>query len=152
MRMGDSLQPDKYLLRDEQGRLNEGTFNVALGTALRQYRAEWRDADSAIRVERSHVLVDGKRQRPDILIDSAGNYPIAIECEYGQPAVSDAAGRLGRRLASNMLPIRSAIAVGIPTEVQGWSDSELERRLSEPDGIELQMVVLSADVLPATDR
>ncbi len=138
-------------LMDEGGRLHEQTFNIALGAALRRCRSEWRNTDQAITVERSRVLVEGKSQRPDVLVSTSDRYPIAIECEFGDPAISDAEGRLGTRLAANMLPIRSAIAIGIPSEVEWWSDQELEDKLRRPGQIDLRMVVLSADVAPDTE-
>lgn len=139
-------QLDLYTLRDEQGRLNEQTFNVALAAALRRCRSGWRNNETAVLVERSHVLVENKAGRPDLLLDPGNSYPIAIECEYGDPAIDDAVARLGERFSRNMLPIRSAIAVGIPNEVEWWTDSELEARLATLDGIALKIVVVSADV------
>lgn len=131
--------------------MHEQTFNIALATALRRCRSEWRNTDQAITVERSRVLTEGKSQRPDVLVSSSDRYPIAIECEFGEPAIRDAEGRLGTRLTANMLPIRSAIAVGIPSEVEFWSDQELEDKLSRPGQIELSMVVLSVDVDPDSE-
>ena len=133
---------------DEEGRLHEQTFNIALARALRRCRSEWRNEENSVRVERSQVLVGGKAQRPDILVSQRDGYPIAIECEYGQPAIGDATSRLGKRLAANMLPIRSAIAVGIPPEVEWWSDFELDDKLSDASGIEFRFVILSADINP----
>ena len=138
-------------LMDEGGRLHEHTFNVSLARALRLCRSEWRKNDLSITVERSQVIVNGKADRPDVLVRPQESFPIAIEFEYGEPAISDAQGRLGKRLAADMLPIRAAIAVGIPPEVEWWSDFELEEKLSTPDGIEFQMVVLSADIQPDSD-
>ena len=139
-------QLDLHTLRDEQGRLNEQTFNVALATALRCCRSGWRNNETTVLVERSRVFVENKAGRPDVLIDPGNSYPIAIECEYGEPAIDDAIARLGERFSRNMLPIRSAIAIGIPNEVEWWSDSELESRLATLDGIDLRIVVVSADV------
>ena len=139
-------------LMDEEGRLHEQTFNVALAAALRRCRSEWRTTDQIVRVERTRVLVGRKSERPDILVASRDNYPIAIECEYGEPAISDAMDRLGKRLSTNMLPIRSAIAVGVPVEVESWSDFELEDKLSSTDGVKFSMVVLSVDVDPDADN
>lgn len=136
---------------DETGRLHEDTFNVALGRALRRCRSAWRTNDHIVRSERSQTLVDEGAKRPDVLVSPPDGYPIAIECEYGEPAINDAKKRLGKRLTSNMLPIRSAIAVGIPSEAEWWSDFELENSLAQRDGIDLKIVVLSADIDPDSE-
>lgn len=138
-------------LMDDGGRLHETAFNLALAKALRRCRSEWRNRQQAVTVERTRVLVSRRAQRPDVLVSSSDSFPIAIECEYGEPAIDDATGRLGERLTANMLPIRSAIAVGVPSEAEWWSDLELEEKLSEPNGIEFRMVVLSAEVDPNSD-
>lgn len=128
------------------GRMHEQTFNEALADALRRYRRPWRENESYIISERQGVLVNAKSERPDILINTPDFYPVVVEIEFDSPAIGDARKKLGRQVAGTWWPVRSAIAVGVPSEVRDWSNIELRERLRQPDGIELQYVVLSTYV------
>ncbi len=126
--------------------LHEQSFNIALAHALRARRSAWRRDDDAVLCERLHTLIENAAARPDILIQSPRSFPVAIEVEFGKPAINDARGRLGKRSEANMLPIRSAIAVGVPDELRSCSDYELERQLQSDEEIELSFVLLAGDV------
>ena len=122
------------------GLMHEQTFNEALALALRSRRKAWRDDETLVISERQQVFDDDRRARPDILVRSADFYPIVIEVEFGDPAIADARGRLGRRAAGIPGLVRSAIAVGVPPEVRRWSNDYLAQQLAQPDGLELQFV------------
>lgn len=128
------------------GLMNEQTFNEALAVALRNRRKAWRDDETLIISERQRVFDDDTRARPDILVKSLDFYPIVVEVEFGSPAIADARGRLGKSAAGMPGLVRSAIAVGVPPEVRRWSNDFLAERLTQPDGLELQFVVLSSDI------
>ena len=128
------------------GLMHEQTFNEALADALRDRRKSWRDNESAIVAERYRVFDDAPGERPDILIRSADTYPIVIEVEFDSPAVKDAGDRLGKRVSGMTEPVRSAIAVGVPPEVRRWPNNVLRERLSQADGLELQYVILTANI------
>ena len=126
--------------------MHEQTFNEALAAALRARRKVWRDDERFVIAERQQVLEDAGRERPDILVTPPDIYPIVIEVEWGDPAFGDARRRLGRQVAGTSSPVRSAIAVGAPTEIRRWSNDQLRERLAQPEGIELRFAVLSANI------
>ena len=128
------------------GRMHEQTFNEALADALRNCRRAWRENRDYVIGERQGVLVNAERERPDILVAPPDIYPVIIEVEFDQPAFGDARKKLGRQVAGTLLPVRSAIAVGAPGEIRNWSNDQLRQRLAQPGGVELQYVVLSANV------
>ena len=128
------------------GLMHEQTFNEALAVALRNRRKAWRDDETLVISERQQVFDDARRARPDILVRSADFYPIVIEVEFGNPAIADARGRLGNRVAGMPGLVRSAIAVGVPPEVRRWSNDLLAERLAQPNGLALRYVILSSDI------
>ncbi len=128
------------------GRMHEQTFNEALADALRNCRRVWRENRDYVIAERQGVLVNAERERPDILVAPPDIYPIIIEVEFNQPAFGDARKKLGRQVAGTLLPVRSAIAVGVPGEIRHWSNDQLRQRLAQPGGVELQYAILSANV------
>ena len=126
--------------------MHEQTFNEALVTALRARRKVWRDDERFVIAERQQVFDSDPRLRPDILVTPPDIYPIVIEVEWGEPAFGDARDRLGKQVTGTPLPVRSAIAVGVPTEVRGWSNNYLREQLSRPDGLTLRYAILSTNV------
>ena len=128
------------------GLMHEQTFNEALATALRQRRKAWRDDERFVIAERQQVFDDARRERPDILVTPPDIYPVVIEVEFGEPAFSDALSRLGRWVTGTPFPVRSAIAVGAPLEIRGWSNYQLRERLAQPDGLKLRYAILSASI------
>ena len=138
-------------LAGQSGQMHEDTFNVALARALRERRKVWRDDENAVQCERLQSLVGERARRPDIIVQSPDSYPVLIETEFGDPAIDDATKRLGKLTNRTMLPIRSAIAVGVDREVRGWSDQELERRLTLAGGVNMRFVWVSANIADGTE-
>ena len=130
----------------QSGQMHEDTFNVALARALRQRRKVWRDDENAVQCERLRSLIGDQARRPDIIVQSPDSYPVVIETEWSTPADRDALSRIGHVLLRNMLPIRSAVAVGVPDEARQWSDDELERRLTQDGGINLRLACHMSEV------
>jgi hypothetical protein len=128
------------------GRMHEQTFNEALAAALRNCRRSWRENRDYIVAERHGVLVNAERERPDILVAPPDIYPVIIEIEFDKPAFADARKKLGRQVAGTLLPVRSAIAVGVPNDIRSWSNDQLHERLAQPGRVELQYAILSASV------
>ena len=128
------------------GEMREDTFNTYLAPALRARRKAWRDDENSILAEQLKTFDDAKRERPDILVNPPDFYPVVIEVEFGSPAIADARKRLGRQVSGTALPVRSAIAVGVPPEVKKWSTDKLTEELSQPHSLVLRFVVLSANV------
>ena len=128
------------------GLMHEQTFNEALAAALRARRKVWRDDERFVIAERQRVFDDAGRERPDILVTPPDIYPVVIEVEWGDPAFDDARRKLGRSVVGTPFPVRSAIAVGAPTEIRRWSNDQLQERLAQPEGVELRYAILSANV------
>lgn len=125
------------------GTTGEPEFNSALARALRQRRSYWRDVPDALACQRNG-LVDGTSRQIDILVRSQDALPVAVETEWGSPALDDARGRLGARVDGRL--IRSAIAVGLPEEALAWNDQQIEQALSTPDEVSLKMVMLYSNI------
>ena len=130
----------------QSGQMHEDTFNVYLARALRQRRKVWRDDEDAVQCERLRTLIGDRASRPDIVVQSPDSYPVVVETEWNNPADADAISRIGKVLLRNMLPIRSAVSVGVPAEVRNWSDHEIERRLSLAGGIDLRFACHMSEV------
>lgn len=130
----------------QHGLMHEESFNNALARALRQRRKAWRSNEYAVQCERLRTFIADPRARPDLIVHSPDAYPIAIEVEWGNPAIEDAEKRLGRIFAQTMLPVRSVIAIGVENEVRSMSDEELESRLASPKGIRMRFVWLAASI------
>lgn len=128
------------------GEMREDTFNTYLAPALRARRKAWRDDEYSVLAEQLRTFDDAKRERPDILVNPADFYPVVIEVEFGGPAIADARKRIGRQVTGTALPVRSAIAVGVPPEVKQWSTDRLSEALCRPGGLILRYVILSANV------
>ena len=125
------------------GTTDEPEFNRALARAMRQRRSYWRDVPDALACQRNG-LVDGTSRQIDILVRSQDALPVAVETEWGSPALDDARGRLGARVDGRL--IRSAIAVGLPEEALAWNDQQIEQALSTQDEVSLKMVMLYSNI------
>ncbi len=132
----------------QAGLLHEMNFNYLLADALRRKRKAWREDPQTVTVERTQVVEGAKRERPDLLVSAPDAYPVAIETEWDKPAVDDAKNRLGKRMGVSALPVRSAVAVGAPSEIRAWPDEELAAQMDE---LQLRFVVLTASVTGETD-
>ena len=111
------------------GNLREQEANSVIAEWLDRAGHGWR-ADT----ERTGALV-GSNDRPDIIILQGERMPVLIECEWGRPAVRDAAKRLGRRLKSEKRPFTEVIALGIDDLCRGDSRSGFRQRLDGNEGI-----------------
>ena len=105
---------------------HEHTLNVALGEVLGRLRLSWRTRSE----QTGHVLMEGGR--PDILIEEASGWPIAIEAERSNhaSAEADAQARLGRRVASTGRQIETAIALVYPANLHSLDGSALRYAIS----------------------
>ena len=103
----------------------EANANNALGALLRGMLPR-----SVVRAEHAGLL-SGSSGRPDLLITDPGGAPVVIEAEY-EPARTvekEARARLDLRVAGEMRPVESAIAVRYPAALK--DEYELEAPLRE---------------------
>ena len=128
-----------------RGEMREDTFNEVLAEELQRRRRYWEDNPETIACQRLR-LVEDTREQIDILVQSPDAYPVAVEAEWRDPALSDARGRLGKRIVGAPYPVRSAIAVGLPEEARGWTRPRLEREFATPENVPLRFVVLYSDI------
>ena len=100
---------------------HEHTLNVALGEVLGQLRRSWKTRSE----QTGQVLVEGGR--PDILIEEASGWPVAIEAERSSHANAedDAKARLGRTVANTGRQIETAIALVYPPNLHSLDGSAL---------------------------
>ena len=72
----------------QAGLLHETNFNPLLANALRRKRKAWREDPQTVTVERTQVVEGARRERPDLLVFAPDAYPVAIETEWGDPALA----------------------------------------------------------------
>lgn len=123
---------------------HEHTLNVALGEVLGRLRLSWQTRSE----QTGHVLVDGGR--PDILIEEASGWPIAIEAERSNHASSeiDAQARLGRTVANTGRQIETAIALVYPANILSLDGSALRHAISSTEDLEYVLYTRRADGPP----
>jgi len=123
---------------------HEHTLNVALGEVLGRLRLSWRTRSE----QTGHVLVDGGR--PDILIEEASGWPIAIEAERSNHASAeiDAQARLGRTVANTGRQIETAIALVYPANILSLDGSALRHAISSTEDLEYVLYTRRADGPP----
>ena len=100
----------------------EPTVNAALAEVLQGLRPKsWR-----VRAEETGA-VQGSAERPDILVEDAAGWPVAVEAEWPPAAgvEEEAQNRLYRRLSEGGLFIETAIALIYPLELDGKSGQAL---------------------------
>ena len=100
----------------------EPTVNVALAEVLQGLRPKsW-----TVRAEETGA-VQGSAERPDILVEDAAGWPVAIEAEWPPAAgvEEEAQNRLYRRLSESGLFIETAIALIYPLELDDKSGQDL---------------------------
>ena len=111
------------------GRLHEQEANSVIAEWLNDAGRGWR-ADA----ERTGTLI-GSNERPDIIIRQGDRMPVIVECEYGRPAVGDAAKRLGHTLLGEIRPFSEVVAAGISEDCRGDSRAGFRRRLDGNEAI-----------------
>lgn len=117
------------------GGLHEHTANAVIADWLRSVGRGWEP-----NAERKHSFV-GSARRADIIIRQPNRQPVVIETEFGNPAISDAASRLGLRLRRHPHPISEVIALGIDQGCERDQSWELKARLERNEAIfSLQIV------------
>ena len=81
-------------------------------------------------------------KRPDVLIEEAAQWPVAIEAERESHdgAESDARARLGQVVNETRKPIESAIALVYPPEVLDIDGEELRQALRTTEGLEYALL------------
>lgn len=111
------------------GGLHEQEANSVIADWLNAAGRDWQ-ADA----ERTGALI-GSNDRPDVIIRQGDRMPVIVECEYGSPAVGDAARRLGRTLSGETRPFTEVVAVGINEDCRGDNRVELRHRLDSNERI-----------------
>ena len=106
---------------------DEPSFNEALGAALRQAVARWRESPDAVQVERTRTIADAPGKHPDILVTDGDAWPVAIEASFdGRDADRDALRRLGLETEAKGLPIETAVAVHVPATYRQRARERIE--------------------------
>ena len=122
------------------GGLHEQTANPLLAEWLNAAGRQWQAS-----AERTGRLLNSGG-RPDIVITQGDRMPVIIECEFDQPAVKDAASRLGATLQGETRPFTEVIAVGIAGACRRDSEAEFRRRLNDNERIfTIQLVSQEAE-------
>ena len=111
------------------GGLHENTANPLIAEWLNRAGRQWQAS-----AERTGRLLNSGG-RPDIVITQGDRMPVIIECEFDQPAVKDAASRLGHTLQGETRPFTEIIAVGIDGGRRRDSEAEFRRRLEANERI-----------------
>ena len=123
---------------------HEHTLNVALGEVLGLLRRSW-----MTRSEQTGQVLQGGG-RPDILVEEASGWPIAIEAERTNHASAqdDARARLGRTVASTGRQIETAIALVYPTNLHSLEGSVLRDAMDHTRELEYALYTRRIDSLP----
>ncbi len=125
------------------GGLHEHDANSVIAEWLNAVGKGWQ-ADA----ERTGALA-GSNDRPDIIIRQGDRMPVIVECEWGRPAVGDAARRLGRTLQGEGRPFTEVIAAGIDDACRGDTRARLRQRLEGDEAVfTIQLVTESNGVWP----
>ena len=109
-------------------RISERTVNDVLGQLLRAKNIRWKDS---IDTEKTGVLSEEARKRPDIVVNHPGGVPVVIESEF-EPARSveqDAQARLESSLSSDGRNIEQTIALKLPASIAESDQGQLSQTL-----------------------
>lgn len=121
--------------------VHEHTLNVQLGEVLHDLRPKsWR-----VRAEQLNQLKH-KQGRPDILIEEASQWPVALEAEkeHYASAEQEASDRLGEIVSESGRPIESAIALVYPPDVRRHTDGPAIREaIRQTDAFEYALLTLT---------
>ena len=125
----------------------EPTVNAALAEVLQGLRPKsW-----TVRAEETGA-VEGSAERPDILVEDAAGWPVALEAEW-PPAAGverEARDRLGIRLSESGLPIETAVALIYPLELDEKSGETLRDAIRATE--DLQYALFTHRVNQAPER
>ena len=123
---------------------HEHTLNVALGEVLGLLRRSW-----MTRSEQTGQVLQGGG-RPDILVEEASGWPVAVEAERTNHASAqdDARARLGRTVASTGRQIETAIALVYPTNLHSLEGSVLRDAMDHTRELEYALYTRRIDSLP----
>ena len=125
------------------GGFHEQNANSIIADWLNDAGRDWHAS-----AERTHTLI-GSNARPDIIIRQGDRMPVIPECEFGNPAVSDATGRLGQTLIGETRPFTEVIAVGISETCQDDTPQGFRQRLDDNEQVfTVQLVTVSDGVWP----
>lgn len=129
----------------------EPTVNAAVAEVLQGLRPKsW-----TARAEETGA-VQGSAERPDILVEDAAGWPVAVEAEWHPAATveSEALSRLHIRLSESGLPIETAIALIYPLELDGKSGAELRDAIRATENLQYALYAHreneAAERLPAS--
>ncbi len=115
---------------------SEPEVNIALGEVLRSLRPDgW-----TVRTEPIGAI-SGSSKRPDILVEDASGWPVAVEAEW-EPAATvddDAFLRIGLELSSGGFAIETAIPVVYPLELDGLSGEPLRDAIRGTENLQFAL-------------
>lgn len=112
------------MLSDVLGGMYEDTANGTIGDWIGSQRT-WTSNPERV------GTIQGSGERPDILLVEGSRMPVAIECEWGSPAVSDAQRLLGLTLVNETRPFTEVLAVGIREDVRHTTRASLMELLNQ---------------------
>ena len=110
-----------------RGNVREEVFNIALGEALQNSTAQWRETPDLVQVERTGVLSGSGNagKRPDILIVDPRSPPSVIECSYSATdADKDAVDRLGAVVKNGRREIKTSVSLHVPSSFQSGESTK----------------------------
>lgn len=110
--------------RETVSRMSESTVNDVLGQLLRAKNVRWK---INIHTEKTGMLSEGSRKRPDIVVNHPGGVPVIIESEF-EPARTvedDARSRLGTSLAKDGRRVEQTIALRLPASLAEANQGQL---------------------------
>ena len=115
---------------------SEPEVNIALGEVLRDLRpGSW-----TVRTEPIGAI-SGSGKRPDIIVEDASGWPVAVEAEWDPAATvdDDAFLRIGLELSSGGLAIETAIPVIYPLDLDGLSGEPLRDAIRAAENLQFAL-------------
>ena len=116
--------------RDSVSRISERTVNDAIGQLLRDKNVRWKNN---IDIEKTGMLAEEARKRPDIVVSHPSGIPVIIESEF-EPArtvEADAQSRLGKSLATDGRIVEQTIALRLPASLSEANQGQLYQILEK---------------------
>ena len=120
---------------------DEHTLNDILAECLRKRSPAWRGRDSHALTSEDPGVLQGTG-RPDIIADTPGGAPVAMETEFSpaRTVEQDARARLGRQLATTGARIENSVAVKMPAHLR---NAPAEALMDRVEGARYEYAVLS---------